>query len=372
MITNEIEENISPEIKELASEAEKKLIPAKSREPYYKEYRKFLAWLKKKNVQSQSINESVMLAYMMEMSKVYKSSTLWCIHSKLQAILRIEHNIDLASFFKLHAFMKGTNKYYVPKKSLVFTEEDLCRFFTQAPDNDFLFLKVVSICGLFGSCRRIELCNLRLGDISREGSVLIISIRPSKTEKTRKFAVVDDSNLKYADIFEKYLSLRPENASTDRVFLKYSKGKCTKQVVGINTFGKCPALIARFLNLPNCDKYTGHAFRRTSATFMVNGGMNIDELKRQVGWKSSAVASGYIEESISKKVEVSKLIAGVVQKKDYDATDDSPSPFTLNVSADQETCPPSTSMKKIDTNPYLEGNIQISNNQNCVINIHLK
>ena len=50
---------------------------------------------------------------------------------------------------------------------------------------------------MFGSCRRVELCDLRTSDIKREGSSLIITVRPTKTEKGRKFAVVDDSAIAY-------------------------------------------------------------------------------------------------------------------------------------------------------------------------------
>lgn len=370
MLTNE--DKVSSEIENLAAEAELKLIPAKSKDFYYKEYEKLLVWMEKKD--TQSINESVMLAYMMDMSKIYKSSTLWCIHSKLQAMLRIKSGIDLASYHKLRAFMKGTNKGYEPRKSLVFTEDNLRKFFIHAPDDAFLFLKVVAICGIFGSCRRSEMCDLRMSDIRREGCTLLICIRPSKTEKGRKFSVVDD-HIEYVQMFNKYLSLRPKNVSTDRVFLKYTKGKCIKQVVGINTFGRSPSLIARFLDLPDADKYTGHAFRRTSATFMVNGGMSVDELKRQVGWKSSAVASGYIEESLANKIEVSKLIAGAVNKAGTSAMS------TSSVNSNKPNAASTSSLvNTVDVNNIARRNadfkstagIQISNNQNCTFNIYLK
>ena len=117
--------------------------------------------------------------------------------------------------------------------------------------------QVVAICGIFGSCRRYILCDSRISGIKREDSVLLITIRPSKTEKGRRFAVINDSDKLYVKSFNKYLSLRPENLTTDRGF-------------GINTFGKCPFHVARFLNLPDAKKYTGHAFRRSSATIMAN------------------------------------------------------------------------------------------------------
>lgn len=71
------------------------------------------------------------------------------MHSKLQTMLRIKNGIDLLSFHKLHAFMKGLNKGYEAKKSYVFTEEDLRKFFLEAPDVTFLFLKVLSLSAQF-------------------------------------------------------------------------------------------------------------------------------------------------------------------------------------------------------------------------------
>ncbi|HYT46389.1 MAG TPA: site-specific integrase [Methylomirabilota bacterium] len=210
---------------------------------------------------------------------------------------------------------------------------------------------------MFGSCRRVELCDLRTSDIKREGSSLIITVRPTKTEKGRKFAVVDDSAIAYVQLFNKYLSLRPENVDTDRVFLRYANGKCTKQVVGINNFGACPSRVARFLNLPEAEKYTGHAFRRTSATIMANGGMSIDELKRQVGWKSSAVAAGYVEESTVNKVKVSNIIAGAVSGESIASTS---SGTVVDVHVNKM-------MKELQS-----AGIKISGNHNCTFNITLK
>ncbi|KAK9730336.1 Phage integrase family [Popillia japonica] len=145
--------------------------------------------------------------------------------------------------------------------------------------------------------------------------------------------------------------------STDRVFLKYSQGLCIKQVVGNNTFRKCPSTIARYLNLIDAHKYTGHAFRRTSATIMANEGMNVDEVGRQVGWKSSSTASGYIEESITNKLEVSKLIAGAVQKGGNIGSD-------ISVSTDKNV--------KNTQISSAASQLTITNNQNCTFNIYLK
>jgi hypothetical protein len=127
-------------------------------------------------------------------------------------------------------------------------------------------------------------------------------------------------------------------------------------VVGINTFGSCPLQIARYLELDDPEKYTGHAFRRTSATIMANSGMTIDQIQRQVGWKSAAVATGYVEESISNKKNVSNIIGSAIGGSGTSLTSEK------NVS--------SINLNSISSALKNRG-INISNNPNCVINIHL-
>lgn len=338
----------------LNSKAESRLIPQKSKDAYEKEYAKFITWLEDQKVTD--INERVMLAYLQKMSEQYKVSTMWAIHSKLQCLLRLNKGVDIKSFVKVHAFMKAISKNDVAKKAYVFKENDLRKFFIDAPDITYLFLKVVAIFGIFGSSRRCELCDLRLHDIKEEGSVLVITIRPSKTIKARRFTVADNDAISYVRLVKQYLSLRPQNVSTDRVFLRYDKGKCTNQVVGINTFGSCPLQIARYLKLDDPEKYTGHAFRRTSATIMANSGMTIDQIQRQVGWKSAAVASGYVEESITNKNHVSNVIGSAINGSETSLCSENVSGINLNsISSDLKN-----------------RQINISNNTNCTIHIHLK
>ena len=50
-----------------------------------------------------------------------------------------------------------------------------------------------------------------------------------------------------------------------------------------------PQKIAQFLKLTNPELYTGHCFRRTSATLLIDAGGDITALKRHGGWKSTAV-----------------------------------------------------------------------------------
>jgi hypothetical protein len=59
------EKEISPDIQALAEQAESRIIPAKSKDAYIKEYEKFLKWMELKK--AKNVDETLMLAYMMEM-----------------------------------------------------------------------------------------------------------------------------------------------------------------------------------------------------------------------------------------------------------------------------------------------------------------
>ncbi|CAH1372691.1 unnamed protein product, partial [Tenebrio molitor] len=106
------------------------------------------------------------------------------------------------------------------------------------------------------------------------------------------------------------MSLRPKKLSIERFFLRYAKQKCTSQPVGINTLSKVPSIVASFLNLANAEAYTGHctSMRRTSTTLLANGGANLTTIKRHGGWRSSAIAETYIEDSVCNKLDISRKI----------------------------------------------------------------
>jgi integrase len=65
--------------------------------------------------------------------------------------------------------------------------------------------------------------------------------------------------------------------------------------------------------LPEAEKYTGHSFRRSSATILVNAGADITALKRHGGWKSTTVAEGYIDTSMNNKMDSANKIINAVQ-----------------------------------------------------------
>lgn len=165
------------------------------------------------------------------------------------------------------------------------------------------------IFGINGACRRNELWKLRVSDIEDLNSAVLIKLSDTKTKITRSFTVTGA----FYDVYKKYAALRPPGLPETRFFLNYINGKCTRQVVGINKFGRMPQEIASFLKLPSPELYTGHTFRRSSATVLVNAGADLLTLKRHGGWRSSSVAEGYIDDSVTIKTHVAQKIMNSVQ-----------------------------------------------------------
>lgn len=131
-----------PEITAIANTASECLLPSKSVDIYEATYQKFMLWRNKNKVNS--FSENVMLSYMAELAKDYKSSTLWSNYSMLKSTINIKQGIDIGKYPKLRAYLKRQHERYVPKKSLVLEKEHVFNFMKEAPDEKFLLTKVSS------------------------------------------------------------------------------------------------------------------------------------------------------------------------------------------------------------------------------------
>lgn len=132
--------NTPPRLREEAISAYNNLLPSKSKSRYEKHYDLFLKW--KKNEKIKKTSENIILAYISEMSKIKNAATLWCEFSMLKSVCKIKENIDIGTYNKVVAFLKQNSKGYVPKKSQTLTEKECLTFLLQAPNEDFLMMKV--------------------------------------------------------------------------------------------------------------------------------------------------------------------------------------------------------------------------------------
>lgn len=142
---------------------------------------------------------------------------------------------------------------------------------------NFNVFKVVLIFGLVGSCSCDELRKIQETDITKTESLWKVTIRETKSGVPNAFLIEGA----FLETVKKYDGLRP--AGTNQFFMNLQNGKCTRQAIGKNKFGSMPKEIATFLQLPDPASYTGHGFRRTSATLTADA----ITLKRQAKFQKS-------------------------------------------------------------------------------------
>jgi len=146
---------------------------------------------------------------------------------------------------------------------------------------------------------------MKFSDISILENKISVVIPDSKTRIQRAFVITD---VEWIDIIKQYINLR-NGIESDRLFLQIRHGKITKQPFGHNSLAQFPKKIANYLELNDSATFTGHCFRRTAATLLSNSGADILQLKRLGGWKSNAVAEGYVETSISGQTKIASRYA---------------------------------------------------------------
>lgn len=169
-------------------------------------------------------------------------------------------------------------------------------------------------------------------DVMDKTNILIIHVPDTKTYKQRTFTVCNVEKENFIDVVaicKNYFSLRPPNIKSRRLFVRYQGGKCTAQHVGHHTIGTMPFKIATYLKLSNAKEYTGHAFRRSSATLLANSGADILALKRHGGWKSSSIAEGYVEDCLNNKINITKKLFN---------TNDMAGLSTMTITPNESTC----------------------------------
>lgn len=355
------EENpeIPDNILEQAAQASANLLPVKSRSRYEHEYQLFTEWRNLNKIKT--VSDDILLVYFVEKAKSMKSSTLWSRFSMLKSCLAIKENADINKYPKTIAFLKRQAVGYIPKKSRVLTAEQVTKFLCEAPDEQYLLAKAILVFGIFGACRRDDLIRLNLDDVVDNERFLVVFLRDGKTHTSRSFTITNEGcTFEPCTLYRKYAALRPKNMNSRRLFVAYRNGRCYAQHVGCHTISGVPKIVAEYLKLENPREYTGHGLRRSSASMLVESGGDLLTLKRHGGWRSSNVAEGYIEESIQRKIEVSRKL--------FNPSHSQNTTSVSFVQENQNICEESASIIAVSQNETPKG-LNLCNNTNCTINI---
>ncbi|KAK4884829.1 hypothetical protein RN001_001100 [Aquatica leii] len=225
-------ESTPPELRDAAKKAANDLLPTKSRGRYekcYEIYQNFCLAKGVKNIGS----ESVLIAYFSQLAETKKASTLWATYSMLRATLSIKNCIDISKHSSLIAYLKKQNIGYKPKKSRVFSRDQIDKFLKDAPQ-EFLPHKTALIIGISGACRTDELYQMKVSDVESLNNKISIVIPNTKTYHPRSFLITD---VQWINIVTEYINLR-KHVEDEKFFQQLRFGKITKQSFGHNTIAQ--------------------------------------------------------------------------------------------------------------------------------------
>ncbi len=212
-----------------------------------------------------------------------------------------------------------------------------------------------------GACRSDELVKMKMEHVNVLEGKIAIEIPHTKTYTSRSFIISDPD---WVAIFHKYLTLR-KNLKNDRLFVQWRNGKLHNQAIGYHSISKFPHKIAAFLKLPKIETFTGHAFRRTSATLLVDNGADLLQLKRLGGWKSSTVAEGYIEASLENKSKTALMLSSTSKGIQLSSASTSTSHAETHPQAQEIIVPNETQFQQDGLKISI-----INNNANLTINVN--
>lgn len=300
-------------------------LPLRSKARYEDAYHKFSLWRNENNVKSLSEND--ILKYFLELAATIQPTSLWSRYSMLKSTLIIKDNVDISKYKEVRRFLKKNIEGHKRKKSKILTVDNINQFLTTASDDDFLLAKVVLVFGICGASQKQEMKDILMSHIEDTGSRLIVILSNTRTELESTFVI----NERFYPIVKKYMALRPPNSEHLPFFIKYHKGKCCRQVVGLNKFGSIPKIIAEFLGLPDAKQYTGHCFRRSSR--VIDNGGDSSQVQIHDDQRSSSTDEEFIdEESIDSKTNIARTITSQMFPTERDTSSPSSTATSIDKS----------------------------------------
>jgi len=112
------------------------------------------------------------------------------------------------------------------------------------------------------------------------------------------------------DSIMRYVQAVGAERAKGRVFKGWRSMRFLNQGMGRNTLSNVGKKIAEWLELSDVHRYTGHCWRRSSATAMADAGATNMDLKRHHQWKSDSVANGYVDNSKCGKIRAAEMLSG--------------------------------------------------------------
>lgn len=108
-------------------------------------YKNYIEWCLGKNLTEVDEDALVMYFKEMELTRKWKYSTIWVRYKMIRKQLVLRHKVNISQYLKLRSFLQERNKAFSSKKSKYLSKEHFETFVSQAPDVQYLAVKVILI-----------------------------------------------------------------------------------------------------------------------------------------------------------------------------------------------------------------------------------
>lgn len=259
--------------------------------------------------------------YYLKNTRKFKASSLWSIYSRLNNCHQRKFGSRLQQWPRITLQLKKYESGYIRKKAKVFTKDQIFAGLQLNLTTPYWILRKAAICLAYcGGLRGIELRSLKVGSLHEDVEGVWVHYQQSKQkgeEKENRYLVPFNRNsphLCMASRVLEYLRLLIESVPTisddSDLFHQCTKDGYGRQSMGKNLLAKFGREFAEKLDLSDPEEYTGHCFRRSSATEAANKGATTVDLKRHFGWVQEGTALKYLDDTKERARKMAKLLTG--------------------------------------------------------------
>ena len=305
-------------------------LPIKSAARYAKQMANYKKWLASNHLEYGDESLQKYVSYLRE--KGLKASSITSMSS---SILRYAEDrgqpFSNATRSTVFGYLKQEGKTETTKQSNTLNEDNITRFLRTPLDGMAnMQIKVALIIAFYSAMRIGELHEVMFKDIAFHEATkeITVEITHSKTDQAGKGFTcyipesVGDIDLHtmllgYCVSLEQFILLKGLDPCSMHLFTRIGDdGGFINSPVGEKKLSSFPKLIAQYLGLPNASRYTGHCFRRSSATNLAENGATDQQMTKFCRWSSSKMAAYYTSNTTALRKQGSALLL----KKTADST----------------------------------------------------
>ena len=287
--------------------------------------RKFLAWLDKKNIKVEEINQDVVDQYLAYCYTKFSQNTMVVITANLRKLL--------LHFLKMNLDIKVAKPIAPERDKVSLTKEEIKEMFRCASSNPLELAVIKTL--YYTGVRNTELTNLNLSDV--DFNRLQVTIKHGKGNKLRVVNMTEDCAL----ALQRWIQVRPKPLPDheEALFVSSCKQRITSACVG--------KIVKRTAARADIKKHVyPHKLRITNITHMAEAGLSISEIQAQSGHSNTQTLLGYIQHTPSRI------------RKGYDRTFQNVTDTNLNTDSTMPSVmSDNESYKKMAIKKYLDGEL---------------